>query len=170
MPQGVRAAYSSLHFPQPALIARDPARGDRIENIAYKGLSGNLHPEFHGKAWREFLAARGLRWVTDAVEESQSRDDKSKLAWNDYREVDLVLAVRLPSRNVLGRSDLHPRKPATKLYNAWRAGVPALLGPELAYRELRESPLELTMWRLRIAWKHKLRCNDCSMSAASIAA
>ena len=134
--------YFIPHFPQPALIARDPARGDRIETLAYKGLSGNLHPEFHDSAWREFLAARGLRWVTDAVQESQSSDDKNKLAWNDYREVDLVLAARPRSRNALGRSDLHPRKPATKLYNAWRAGVPALLGPELAYRELRESPLD----------------------------
>ena len=52
--------YFIPHFPQPALIARDPARGDRIETLAYKGLSGNLHPEFHDSAWREFLAARGF--------------------------------------------------------------------------------------------------------------
>lgn len=33
-------------------------------------------------------------------------------------------------------------KPASKLINAWKAGVPALLGPEPAYRELRTSPLD----------------------------
>jgi hypothetical protein len=37
---------------------------------------------------------------------------------------------------------LHARKPATKLYNAWLAGVPAILGPEQAYRELRRSDLD----------------------------
>jgi len=36
----------------------------------------------------------------------------------------------------------HTDKPASKLYNAWRAGVPALLGPEPAFRELRCDPLD----------------------------
>ncbi|MET0656934.1 MAG: hypothetical protein ABW110_02105, partial [Steroidobacteraceae bacterium] len=31
---------------------------------------------------------------------------------------------------------------ATKLYNAWLAGVPAILGPEIAYRHLRRSELD----------------------------
>ncbi len=46
--------------------------------------------------------------------------------WHDYQHVDAVLAT----------------KPASKLINAWKAGVPALLGPEPAYRELRTSPLD----------------------------
>jgi len=33
-------------------------------------------------------------------------------------------------------------KPAWKLFNAWLAGVPAVLGPESGYRELREGPLD----------------------------
>ncbi len=33
-------------------------------------------------------------------------------------------------------------KPATKLTNAWLAGVPILLGPEPAFQALRESPLD----------------------------
>jgi hypothetical protein len=43
------------------------------------------------------------------------------------------------------RSDLshqYPHKPASKLINAWLAGVPAILGPEVAYQELRESDLD----------------------------
>lgn len=31
------------------------------------------------------------------------------------------------------------RKPATKLYNAWLAGVPAILSPDPAYQDLRRS-------------------------------
>jgi len=33
-------------------------------------------------------------------------------------------------------------KPASKLVNAWWAEVPALLGPEPAFQELRQSPLD----------------------------
>ena len=33
-------------------------------------------------------------------------------------------------------------KPAQKLINAWRAGVPALLGREVGYRELKHSNLD----------------------------
>ena len=33
-------------------------------------------------------------------------------------------------------------KPATKLYNAWFAGVPAILPNEYAYRQLRKSELD----------------------------
>ena len=32
------------------------------------------------------------------------------------------------------------QKPATKLYNAWLAGVPALLAPEPEYQRMREAP------------------------------
>ena len=39
-------------------------------------------------------------------------------------------------------SDLYIHKPASKLINAWLAGVPALLGPEYAFRELRRSSLD----------------------------
>jgi hypothetical protein len=39
-------------------------------------------------------------------------------------------------------SDPYCHKPASKLVNAWRAGVPALLGPEYAYRSLRRSELD----------------------------
>src|SRR5436309_1927650 len=46
----------------------------------------------------------------------------------------LVLAVRPEGRST--------NKPASKLVNAWLAGVPALLGPEIAYRELRRSELD----------------------------
>lgn len=124
------------HWPQPGMLVRDAARGSRIEAIAFKGFLGNLHPAFREAAWLEFLRERGIRWLADAAPYTDNFVDAASLDWNDFRQVDLVLAVRAPDAR------LHPRKPATKLYNAWLAGVPALLGPEVAYRELRRSALD----------------------------
>ncbi len=125
------------HWPQPGLLPRDTGRGTALENIAFKGFLGNLHSGFREPAWAQFLTAHGLRWLSDATD--YRRDgaiDAAALDWNDFRTVDLVVAVRSPDAR------LHPRKPATKLYNAWHAGVPALLGPETAYRDLRRSSLD----------------------------
>ena len=47
--------------------------------------------------------------------------------WHDYSEVDCVVAVR-----DFGRSSYF-HKPATKLYNAWLAGVPFIGGRDSAY-------------------------------------
>ena len=56
--------------------------------------------------------------------------------WNDYSEIDVIVAIR-PNT-----SSQYPNKPASKLVNAWRAGIPAILGPEIAYREVRKSELD----------------------------
>jgi hypothetical protein len=56
--------------------------------------------------------------------------------WADFREADLVVAARN-----LTRYDAS-LKPPIKLVNAWRAGVPALLGPEPSYIRLRRSDLD----------------------------
>lgn len=119
------------HWPQPGLVPRDAARGDRLRRIEYKGFVGNLHPEFQDPAWPRFLARHGVEWVCDGKVYRQDTTDGLQLQWNDYRDTDLVLAVRPTS------ADLHLRKPATKLCNAWLAGVPAMVGPESAYRALR---------------------------------
>jgi hypothetical protein len=123
-------------WPQPGLLPRDPARGTHIENIAFKGFVNNLAPAFRSEAWRTALQERGLGWLTDAVSYTRDATQHGGLAWNDFRTVDVVLAVRPPS------ADLYPNKPATKLYNAWHAQLPAVLGPELAYRDLRRSELD----------------------------
>jgi hypothetical protein len=119
------------HWPQPGLLPRDDARGDSLRRIEYKGFIGNLHPDFRDPAWPRFLADHGIEWVCDGKVYAQGATDGLQLQWNDFRETDLVLAVRPAS------ADLHLRKPATKLCNAWLAGVPAMLGPESAYRSLR---------------------------------
>jgi hypothetical protein len=124
------------HWPQPGLVPRDSARGARIERISYKGFAGNLDPGYLGGEWRRFLARVGIEWQCDAVPYAGPQDSTSETRWHDFRECDLILAVRPPAR------DLHVRKPATKLYNAWLAGVPAILGVEYAYRELRRNALD----------------------------
>lgn len=124
------------HWPQPGLLPRDPRRGSRLERVAFKGFLANLDPAFRSPVWSEWLARRGLRWELDAVEFEQLGWTSARLSWNDFRETDLLLAVRP------GDPLRHTNKPATKLCNAWHAGVPALLGPEPAYRELRRDPLD----------------------------
>ncbi len=128
--------FALPHWPQGGLVPRDPGRGARIETVAFKGYAANLAAPFRDASWAEALARRGLAWHADSVEFAGLATDEAALAWNDYRQVDLVVAVRPPDRR------LWTSKPATKLANAWRAGVPALLGPEWAYRELRRDPLD----------------------------
>jgi hypothetical protein len=129
-----RRRFFMPHWPQSGLVPRDPARGERIERIAYKGFAANLHPDFRTPAWTDFLAGEGIEWVVDAV--AFDGRNRRELDWPDFRTVDLALAVR-PAERKQRRS-----KPATKLVNAWLAGVPALLGPELAFQELRRSELD----------------------------
>src|SRR2546422_1942949 len=54
--------------------------------------------------------------------------------WHYYRETDAVIAARGFDGNP------HVHKPATKLYNAWLAGVPFLAAPDSAFRAERRSP------------------------------
>ncbi len=123
-------------WPQPGLVPRDPARGDVIRTVAYKGFRANLHPEFRAESWRRFLAERGIEWVDDSRPYEGVATDRAALAWSDFSAVDLIVAVRPPER----KTDWS--KPATKLVNAWLAGTPALLGAEFAYRELRRGELD----------------------------
>jgi hypothetical protein len=112
------------HWPQPGLVARDPARATRIETLAYFGRLARL-PRWLRSA--EFSRRLGALGVELRLSES---------AWNDYHDVDLAIAARAEGASML------ELKPATKLTNAWLAGVPALLGDEPAFRRLRRDPLD----------------------------
>jgi len=131
-----RKRFFVPYWPQPGLVARDPSRGERIARAAFKGFDNNLHPSLRGGEWADFLRSQGIEWVTDSMSHATSESIGVQVGWHDYREVDLVVALRPDA------ADQHSGKPATKLYNAWLAGVPALLGPEFAYRELRRSELD----------------------------
>jgi hypothetical protein len=131
-----RRRFHIPHWPQPGLLPRDPARGTAIRRLVYKGFDSNLNPEFRRPEWRQLLADRGIEWVVDAAPFAGRATDSQAIDWPDFREADLILAVRP------GDKHRTTNKPASKLVNAWLAGVPALLGPEIAYRELRRSELD----------------------------
>lgn len=124
LPQGPRTVALD-HPPQPDITPRDPARGTRVECLAYRGRPQNLDAGFRAQAFRDGLAALGVAFELGG---------EAGADWTDYSRTDLVLAVR--------NLTVHDaaKKPASKLINAWLAEVPALLGPEPAFEELRESP------------------------------
>ena len=121
--------YYIQHWPQPGLIAREPARGDRFEKAAFFGEARNLAPELRTPSWLEQLNELGLHW--DLVD----RDRRSR--WNDFSDVDVIVAVR----NFESQIE-YSWKPALKLYNAWHAGIPAIIGRESASRLERKSELD----------------------------
>lgn len=115
--QRLRGSVFMPHWPQPNLIPRDPSRKDRFERAAFFGDPSNLLPEL---ADPDF--ASRLQNETGVRLEMRGADQ-----WHDYSDVDLVLAIRDFSRA------RHLQKPATKLYNAWLAGVPLIGGSDSAY-------------------------------------
>jgi len=82
------------------------------------GVEQNIADELLDDTFREQMKSLGLNW--------QLVHDKAK--WPDYSNMDAMLAVRSFGGNT------HDNKPAAKLYNAWHAGVPAVLGQESAFR------------------------------------
>jgi hypothetical protein len=118
------------HWPQPGLLPRDPARGDAVRVVLFPGTPQNLDAGFATPEWNAFLQARGLEFRCHYTSAGVAP------AWQDYRDVDVMLAIR-PQAMGLVRN-----KPGWKLFNAWLAGVPAILGPESGYRELRLGPLD----------------------------
>jgi len=105
------------HWPQLNLMPRDPARGDRLETIAFFGDRPNIAPELLTDAFAERLKK----------EASVRLEVRGSDCWHDYSDVDVVIAVRSFS---VAR---HLHKPATKLYNAWLAGVPMIGGVDSAF-------------------------------------
>ena len=101
----------------PNLLPRDPTRLDRFENVCFFGESSNLAPELADIRWKDELRNElGLNFIVCGADR-----------WHDYREADCVVAIR-----GFGRSS-YVHKPATKLYNAWLAGVPFIGGMDSAY-------------------------------------
>jgi len=121
------------HWPQPGLVPRDPNRGTNIRNIAFKGYAKNLHDVFSSPTWATFTDKHNVELQAATEKGGQTGDP---IRWHDYQEADLVLALRPDLQSS------YVDKPASKLFNAWHAGVPALLGPEIAFREWRESELD----------------------------
>lgn len=105
-------------WPQIGLIPRDDARADRFAVLGYFGYPNNQHSSLSAPSFLKKIEALGLRMYVPAAAE-----------WHDFSGVDCIMAIR-----DLGRTKGHLNKPSLKLLNAWIAGVPAILGYELAYR------------------------------------
>lgn len=118
------------HWPQPGLIQRSKDRGNTIENVVFKGHDENLYTSFRSDEFKQELNKLGVELIIN------SKPVNGRMMWDDFSHDDLILAVRdLTEKDAL-------MKPANKLINAWIAGVPALLGPEPAYQDLRRSELD----------------------------
>jgi hypothetical protein len=118
--------YFIPHWPQPGIIARDPQRSNRIENIGFFGTGHNLTEEFKSSDWAQALNKLGCQW----------KWKRKPMEWNDYSEIDLIVAARSFDRFN------YSHKPASKLINCWQAGVPGLLAPESAFITLKKSSLD----------------------------
>lgn len=112
--------YYIPHWSQPGLQHRDPARGDRLERLAYYGLDVYLAPEFHNQQFKAELNKIGITFDICTNPEK----------WTDYTQTDAVLAIRQSTDYVLSI------KPPTKLINAFLAGSIPILGAEPAYRQI----------------------------------
>ena len=110
-------AHFIPHWPQSRLIGRNPERGKRFENIVFFGERENLAKELRSEVWRQRLQQElGLSFKIEVPQR-----------WHDYRDVDCAIGIRDFSRLP------HLHKPATKLYNAWLAGVPFIGGSDVAF-------------------------------------
>lgn len=112
------------HWPQPGLLPRDEDRGSVFRHIDYFGARNQLAAGLCSPAFAARLRTLDLELRCNFEH------------YHDYRTTDAVVAVRAFD----GRVVTH--KPASKLVNAWLAGVPAVLGAENGFRELRTSPLD----------------------------
>jgi hypothetical protein len=112
------------HWTQPNLVPRDQRRGNRISTLCYFGHPDQLATELKQEDWHRFLNELGIEFITVSAHTSQN---------TDYSDADFILAIRSfgPER--------FDRKPATKLHNAQKAGIPAILGPESAYQQERSN-------------------------------
>ncbi|MBX9742610.1 MAG: glycosyltransferase [Chthoniobacterales bacterium] len=107
------------HWTQRSLIPRHTHRGDRFENVAFFGDPSNCAEELKSEAWKERLFNElGIHFIM-----------QGNMGWHDYSAVDAVVAIRSFSKQ------RYFYKPATKLCNAWLAGVPFIGGPESAYAQ-----------------------------------
>ena len=121
-----KAVYHIPPWPQIALIPRSQKRGDRFENIGYFGYPWWLVPELKSDVFYNKLQSLGLKW--------QMPDPAQ---WNNFSNIDAIVAVRS-----FGKNRLFLTKPPLKLFNAWLAGVPSILGYESAYHAVKKNELD----------------------------
>ena len=101
------------YWPVPGLIPRDRARKG-LKTLAYAGRIGPLN------------LAGGLVEKTSVVSDYDFRVIEPHL-WHDLSEIDALVAIRSFD------TAPHNSKPPSKLFSAWRAGVPLIAGWDSAF-------------------------------------
>lgn len=114
----------SPHWPQPGLLKRSLERGNSFINLSYFGASNQLDLSLQTRDTINKFKKIGVTLNYNFQN------------YYDYSNTDCVFAIRKFNQNIV----LH--KPASKLINSWLAGVPAILGKESAYQELRTSKFD----------------------------
>lgn len=128
-------ATSINYWPQASLIKRNVSRGKKIKNVCYMGNPQQFISQV--KLLRRKINNLGMKFLT-----------KSRCHWNDYSDVDVIVAVRpaacFESKKLPPYLSLE-RKPASKVINAWLAGVPAIVSPDPAFIELKKNSLDFLL-------------------------
>ena len=130
------------YWPQPAIIPRRRQRSSRVETISFKGYDVNVHPYYHSKDWQNWMKQNAMTWNHDSVPFEHTEESGMQANWHDYSDVDVIAAFRPAPDGGKRLAPGYTNKPASKLYNAWIAGTPAVLGREYAYREQQRSRLD----------------------------
>lgn len=123
------------HWPQIGLVPRNLSKtNDVISNIAYFGRKQHIHSFFKSEEWKIFLNKNNLNFQMKTNPES----------WNNYSDIDAVVAVRQFHYETAKKLGKYPfiSKPATKLYNAWHAGVIPIMGYESAFFSERKTKFD----------------------------
>lgn len=131
--QGLRRFFISSayidYWPQPSIIKRHLSRGSKIKNVCYIGKM------------EQFISN-----VNDLKKEVKKLGMNFKIVpkkeWNDYSEIDVIVAVRRKAdndKNSVASNLSTSKKPASKLINSWIAGVPAILSRDDAFLRLKKT-------------------------------
>lgn len=114
-----------LHYlPEPSLQPRFRHNPDKFQTVGYLGARKNLLPTLQTNEWVSLLKSNGL--LFRVFDEPSQR--------SNYGMIDAIMAVR--------PSGMQDQKSPHKLWNAWRAGVPAILGPEPGFRDYKQTELD----------------------------
>lgn len=128
-PYSIWNPYYLPFFPQPGLSPRLQERNCLVQNIAYFGHSSQLAKEFQSEKWHNAMTALECSW----------RPIFEPKQWGNYKNIDVVVAIR----NFNGSPYFN--KPANKLINCWRMGVPAIVTPESSVLAQQESDLDFIL-------------------------
>jgi len=114
-------------LPQRALVARRAERAARIETLVLQTYPENVPDWVRDGSLAAPLLQIGV----------ELRVNEQPEQWPDFSDADLVLCARRSSAfDLPADPPSYPRKPPTKLINAWVAGAIPLVFPETGYLDL----------------------------------